>query len=189
MSNILDVITPSKRFNANTVEITKYTGHPYVVRSSTNNGIRGYINEDEKYLNDGNTFSFGQDTATIFWQPKAYFTGDKIKVLKPKFNCNDKIANYVVNRIEAAFRGFSWGSQSFKVSVIENMLIYLPIQTDIDNNHIVDTECKYHPDGYIPDWNFMENYIKVIEKLVIADVVKHNDMQLKCIKECIGDKV
>lgn len=107
ISDILDVITPSKRFNANAVEITEYTGHPYVVRSSVNNGIRGYINEDEQYLNEGNTFSFGQDTATVFWQPNAYFTGDKIKVLKPKFDCNDEIANYITNRIEVAFSNFS----------------------------------------------------------------------------------
>ena len=185
LSNILDVITPTKRFNANAVEITECIGHPYVVRSSTNNGIRGYINEDEKYLNDGNTFSFGQDTATIFWQPEAYFTGDKIKVLKPKFNCNDEIANYVMNRIEIAFSGFSWGSQSFKVSVIENMPISLPIQTDTEGNPIIDTECKYHPDGYIPDWDFMEKYIRAIEKIVIADVVQYKDAMISKTKEVV----
>ena len=186
LSSILDVITPTKRFNANAVEITECIGHPYVVRSSTNNGIRGYINEDEKYLNDGNTFSFGQDTATIFWQPKAYFTGDKIKVLKPKFNCNDEIANYVMNRIEIAFSGFSWGTQSFRVSVIENMLISLPIQTDAEGNPIIDTECKYHPDGYIPDWNFMEKYIRAIEKIVIADVVQYKDAMISKTKEVVA---
>ena len=42
LTNIVDIGTAI--FNANAVEITEYTGHPYVVRSSTNNGIRGYIN-------------------------------------------------------------------------------------------------------------------------------------------------
>ena len=51
------------------------------VRSSLNNGIRGYITQDECYLNPAKTISFGQDTATIFYQEKPYFTGDKIKVM------------------------------------------------------------------------------------------------------------
>lgn len=33
-----------------------------------NNVQRGYIIEDEKYLNEGNTISFGQDTATAYYQ-------------------------------------------------------------------------------------------------------------------------
>lgn len=84
IGDLFEVKTPLKRFNANNVKITDNIGHPYVVRSSNNNGVRGYIDEDEIYLNEGNTLSFGQDTATVFWQEKPYFTGDKIKVLKPK---------------------------------------------------------------------------------------------------------
>ena len=158
IGDLFEIKTPTKRFNANSVEITENIGHPYVVRCSTNNGIRGYINEDEEHLNDGNTFSFGQDTATIFWQEKPYFTGDKIKVLKPKFKCNSKIACFITNGITIAFSNFSWGAQSFKMSVIEDGRILLPVT-----------------DGDKPDWAYMENYIRVIEKLVIKDVVKYKN--------------
>lgn len=171
IGDLFDVVTPTKRFNANSISITDNKGHPYVVRSSLNNGIRGYINEDEQYLNPANTFSFGQDTATVFWQTVPYFTGDKIKVLVPKFKCNDKIAMYQQNGISKAFSHFSWGTQSFKLSVIENSEYFLPIQTDSNNNPIIDNECKYHPKGYIPDWNFMEKYIRAIEKVVVKNVV------------------
>lgn len=54
--------------------------YPYVVRMGSNNGQKGYIDEDEKYLNPGNTISFGQDTATMYYQETPYFTGDKIKM-------------------------------------------------------------------------------------------------------------
>ena len=175
IDSIFYVFPPKKRFNAINVTITEDKGHPYVVRSSTNNGIRGYIEEDEQYLNDANTFSFGQDTATIFWQPKPYFTGDKIKVLKPKFTCNEELAMYMINRVNVTFSTFSWGSQSFKMDVIKSRNLSLPIQTDKNNNPIIDPELKYHKDGYIPDWDFMEQYIKAIEKLVITDVVKYKD--------------
>ena len=179
VGDLFEVKTPVKKFNASSVEITDKIGHPYVVRSSTNNGIRGYINEDEKYLNEGNTFSFGQDTATIFWQEKPFFTGDKIKILKPKFACNSEIANYIMNGIAMAFCYFSWGTQSFKVSVIEDAELLLPIQTDTANNPIINPENTYHPEGYIPDWSFMEKYIRAVEKVVIKDVVDWKDEEIK----------
>lgn len=184
--DLFEVKTPVKKFNASSVEITDKIGHPYVVRSSTNNGIKGYINEDEKYLNEGNTFSFGQDTATIFWQEKPFFTGDKIKILKPKFSCNSEIANYIMNGIAMAFCYFSWGTQSFKVSVIEDAELLLPIQTDIDSDPIIDPENTYHPEGYIPDWSFMENYIRAVEKVVIKDVVDWKDEEIKKTKELVS---
>jgi hypothetical protein len=40
-----------------------------------------------------------------------------------------------------------------------NDYIILPAKKT-DNTIIVDDKCKYSDEGYIPDWNFMENYIK-----------------------------
>ena len=73
-----------KRFDANKVKVIENGGYPYIVRQSTENGKKGNIDEPIEYLNAGNTISFGQDTATMFYQEKPYFTGDKIKILKPK---------------------------------------------------------------------------------------------------------
>lgn len=38
--------------------------------------------------------------------------------------------------------------------------ISLPIQNNVDGVPIIDTTCKYSDEGYIPDWQFMEDYIK-----------------------------
>ena len=54
------------RFDANKVDVLKSGKFPYVVRMGSNNGQKGFIYEDETYLNEGNTISFGQDTATMF---------------------------------------------------------------------------------------------------------------------------
>ncbi|MCB6062516.1 restriction endonuclease subunit S [Flavobacterium psychrophilum] len=151
---MFEVKTYKKRFDANKVNVLNNGKFPYVVRTSFNNGIKGYINEDEEFLNEGNTISFGQDTATMYYQEKPYFTGDKIKILKSKYNqFNKKNAQFFILSMNNAFTSFSWGSSSFSVKIIENQHIQLPMKN-----------------GKI-DFNFMESFILNLEaeKLKILD--------------------
>ena len=107
------------------------TGYPYIVRQSTNNGQKGFLQADKSYLNEGNTISFGQDTATVYYQECPYFTGDKIKILKskdPHFHKGN--APFFLVAIQRAFSGFTWGSQSFSEKVIKKMNIVLPQTAD-----------------------------------------------------------
>lgn len=105
------------------------------------------MKENEEYLNEGNTVSFGQDTATMFYQERPYFTGDKIKVLQCKYTQFSKQnAIFIVLALEKAFSSFSWGASSFNVKIIEETKITLPTK-----------------DGAI-DFAFMEDFISEIEK-------------------------
>lgn len=144
ISDLFNIYSPAKRFNANAV---KFGGKfPYVVRTSKNNGIRDYITEDEKYLSPANTFSFGQDTATVFYQDKPYFTGDKIKVMRLKVGIlNKERACYLLSVIRKAFSNFSWGQNSFDENVLNNVEIVVPTK----NNQI--------------DFYYMEERIHVLE--------------------------
>lgn len=128
ISQVFQITTPKKKINANTV--TAFDGHyPYVVRTEKNNGIRGYIDEDPKFLNPANTISFGQDTATMFYQPNPYFTGDKIKIFSLVSGCLNRFnAAYLIAAMSKAFSLFSWGSSSFDEKVLKNVEINLPIQ-------------------------------------------------------------
>ena len=130
IGDLFEIKTPKKRFDANKVTVLEAGDYPYVVRTALNNGIRGYIEEDIQFLNEGNTISFGQDTATVFYQDKPYFTGDKIKVLKPmgKMILNRRNAQFILPIISRAFSTFAWGSSSFKVSILENVKIRLPVK-------------------------------------------------------------
>lgn len=145
---LFEVNSYKKRFDANKVDILESGKYPYVVRMGTNNGQKGYINENEIYLNDGNTISFGQDTATMFYQEKPYFTGDKIKILKAKdkrFNKNN--AQFFIAVMMKSFSAFSWGSSSFSVEIIENQKLSLPTRNgEIDfkfiNKFIAELEAQ-----------------------------------------------
>ena len=170
ISSLFEVNSYKKRFDANKVIISDI-GKPYVVRTSLNNGVRGYINEDEQYLNDGNTISFGQDTATMFYQEKPYFTGDKIKILKSKENkFNKQNAQFFITSMSKSFSSFTWGSSSFNVNIIENQQIQLPIKEDK------------------PDYKTMETFISAIQKLVIKDVVLYADDKIKTTKKVVSSK-
>lgn len=174
LQKITTVSSPKKRFNANTLTINPHPkdGYPYVVRTALNNGIRGYIKEDEKYLNAGNTYSFGQDTATVFWQPNHYFTGDKIKVLTPTHKLTDEMALFILIAIRKAFALFSWGTASFNEEIIKTMQITLPIKSE-DDVAIIDDTHFYHEKGFIPDFEYMHKCIADIQKKQFLDIEKY----------------
>lgn len=166
MQDIFRITTSAKKFNAKDLSFDGI--YPYVARTEKDNGIRGYITEDKKYLNPENTISFGQDTATIFYQKNAYFTGDKIKILSLKNKIlNRSIALYLITRMKKSFSVFSWGSM-FNEEVLNKTEVYLPI-----NN------------GQI-DYSKMELIISAVQKLVIADVVKYADRELSAYQSVIG---
>lgn len=129
LGDLFEVKSYTKRFDANKVIVSEVGKHPYVVRMSNNNGQKGCIDEDEIYLNEGNTISFGQDTATMFYQERPYFTGDKIKILKAKFKeFNKSNAQFFLTAMAKAFESFSWGSSSFSMDIIKGQIVSLPIK-------------------------------------------------------------
>ena len=168
IGSLFDIESYKKRFDANKVIISE-NGKPYVVRTSLNNGIRGFINEDEQYLNDGNTISFGQDTATMFYQEQPYFTGDKIKIVKSKDKKFNKLnAQFFIATMTKSFSSFSWGSSSYNIKIIGNQQIQLPIH----NNK--------------PNYEIMETFITAIQKLVIKDVVLYADRKIETTKNVVS---
>ncbi len=69
-----------------------------------------------------------------------------------------------------AFSLFSWGQSKFEVSIIGSIEFELPIVTDKNNLPTIDRQHKYHPDGYIPDWNYMQEHISELEQKCIREL-------------------
>lgn len=152
-NGLFSISSSKRKFNANSV---KFDGkYPYVARSSNNNGIRGYINQNEMYLNDACTISFGQDTATIFYQEKPYFTGDKIKIMTYKEKAlTPELACYLLTVMRKAFQNFAWGQTSFNEDILKDVEIQMPI---VKPNEI--------------DYNFIDIFIRAQYKNSIKDIV------------------
>mgnify|MGYP000849377965 FL=1 len=97
----------------------------------------------------------------MYYQPNAYFTGDKIQIFKlnKKYGkLTENIALYLISSMKKAFTNFSWGQSSFALDVISNIDIELPVTKS-------DTI----------DFEYMEKYIQVIKKQLIEDVVEYKD--------------
>lgn len=167
LSDLFYLNSSKRKYNANSIE---FGGEfPYVARGESNNGIRGYITEPEEFLNPAGSISFGQDTATMFYQKEAYFTGDKIKILQAKDIELDRFTGqYIITAMRKSFSTFSWGSSSFNEHVLKSVEVSLPTQ----NNQ--------------PDYTFMSDFIKVIEKLVIKDLVEWTDKKIQATKEVVA---
>lgn len=159
LGSLFEVVSYTKRFDANKVVVKESGKYPYIVRTSINNGQKGYIDEDVRYLNEGNTIAFGQDTATMFYQEKPYFTGDKIKVLRPTLENNGRFnktnAQFFLVAMRKAFESFSWGTSSYNVKIIKSQMIKLPTK-----------------DGKI-DFDFMESLVAELEAQRVAELTAY----------------
>lgn len=167
IGDIFNINTPKKKFDAN--KITFGGDYPYVARGDKNNGIRGYINEDTKYLNNGSTISFGQDTATMFYQENAYFTGDKIKVFSLKNGKLNKLnSQFLISAMKKSFGLFSWGSSSFSEGSLKQSKIQLPI---------INSELAF---------DYMENYMRELQKERLRELQKERLRKLQLYLDITG---
>lgn len=69
--------------------------------------------------------------------------------------------------------GRKWRPKRMKFSEIS-----LPIKTDADGNAIIDEEKKYSEEGYIPDWEYMEEYIKALHHKPISTSINDSSKPL-----------
>lgn len=207
IGELFEIGTPKRKFNANEL---RFNGkYPYVARGDSNNGIRGYIDEDEAFLNEANTISFGQDTATIFYQTSPYFTGDKIKIFTFKKGDLDRYkANFLISVMKKAFANFSWGSSSFNVEILKNVCVLLPVlptachteplgevsqveskrdfslATQTQNDKNVESSATQ---DYQIAFDFIESFIKAIQKECIKSVVLWQKREAEAYRACVKE--
>ncbi len=171
MKEYFDVCSSKKIFHANQVKIYQEQvagSYPYVVRATKNNGVKGYIIADKSYLNDGQTLSFAQDTFTVFYQSQKYFTGNKVKILKPKFDkVSDKILRYFVASFNVALDKLSWGIGS-TVKSINSIKISLPMK----NREI--------------DFDFMEKFISDLEVERLNEIKNQHIDEISAYMSVVG---
>lgn len=157
--------------------------YPAYSSDTRNNGIIGYTDNPEFICDDTTPvyITFGDHTRTFNIARKSFSVLDNVKVLIPCCD-NDEVLLYLMSVWHKQIPNLGY-ARHWKVA--KGGTLSLPIQTDSQNNPIIDSTHIYHPHGYIPDWEYMEKYIKATEKVVIRDVVDWKDEMIKKTKEVV----
>ena len=169
---------------------TKEYNLPLVNAKNGSNGIMYYGRKDDfSYVNGGiDIVNDGAVSAgNVYPQPHeiGVLYNAYIIVLKNK-KSNRLLDEYFACSLEKAIKEkFSYSNKAGWDKVKE-CIFTVPIKTDSQNNPIIDSTHMYHPHGYIPDWEYMEKYIKATEKIIIRDVVDWKDEMIKKTKEVVG---
>ena len=145
-------------------------GVDVVTAGETENGILGKSDIIAKVF-DGNTITidmFGKCT----YRPDCYkmVTHARVFSLKCLFDdFDEKSGLYVTTILQKLVSGFSY-SNMCSWNKIKNLSIKLPVK-----------------ESEIPDWEYMEKYIKATEKVVIRDVVEWKNEMIEKTKEIVAN--
>lgn len=136
----------------------------FVSRTETNNGVSAEIEPvpgikpQEAGLI---TVATGGSVLSTFVQPDPFYSGRDLYVLKPKEDALSVATKlFLVTVLEANKFKFSYGRQANKS--LPFIKLQLPILRGVGGVPIVDPAKQYHEDGYIPDWQFMEDYMRAL---------------------------
>lgn len=132
----------------------------YIGAIDSNNGVANHIGQTPIHKGNTISLSYNGSVGEAFYQPEPYWATDDVNALYSKYKAfNELIGLFIVATIRQEKYRFSYGRKW----TLENMKITeisLPVQHNTDGSLYIDSTCKYSDEGYVPDWKFMEDYIK-----------------------------
>lgn len=158
----------------------------YVVSAGlSNHGIIGKTDREAKVI-DENTITVDM-FGNAFYRDTEYkmVTHARVFALSPKFEMTESSGLYMTSCMSYLTKKFAY-SNMCSWNKIQDLPLCLPIQTDDSGKPVIDAGKTYSPKGYIPDWDYMERYIKSTEKEIIKEVVLYKDNVIEKAKEITG---
>ncbi len=142
---------------------------PVYSSETSNNGINGYTDVIAQFIVDEKTplyLVFGDHTRSMNIADESFCVMDNVKVLKPKYSVSVEALLYISTVWKKAIPDLGYARHW---SVAKDLSIKLPVK---ESERI--------------DWIYMEKYIRVIEKIVIKDVVDYKDSIIIKTKEIVA---
>lgn len=133
----------------------------YITRTAENNGCELIVSLndiDSDTIEEANAITIGDTTATCFYQDEKFIAGDHMVVVRAEW-LNKARALFILSILRKEQYKYSYG-RAFLMDRIKSTTLKLPIVHNDDGTPYVDEAHKFSDDGYVPDWTFMENYIK-----------------------------
>lgn len=142
----------------------------FVGSTASNNGITATIS-NSSHIHDGNTITvtYNGSVGEAFYQSDRYWASDDVNVLNFKQELNEPLALFMCASLRKSGKKYAYGYK-WKKELMEKDKIILPITSS----------------GSI-DYQFMETYIRAIEKLTIQKVKDWRDREIAATKNIVGD--
>lgn len=169
--NVVDIFNVKNTFNILSSDIIPNSGNtPYLCAGADKNSVSSYISYDTNYLDKGNCVFIGGKTFVVSYQENDFYSNDSHNLalyLKNKEKSNKLNQLYLAACINKSLKHkYSWGN-SISNKKIQTDKVTLPVS----NNK--------------PNFEIMETFISVIQKLVIKDVVLYSDKKIEAAKKVI----
>lgn len=169
-------IHPTNAYTMKNSELFTIAGTtPVMSNSSVNNGIGGYCGLEP--IEKGGVITFSDTTTganTMFYQTSPFIGYPHVQGMYPYQDSEwgEKCCLYVISCIrKSSGNGWSYAVK-FNRALVKELSIILPVT----------------PDG-TPDFDYMERYIKAIEKMTIADVVKYKNKVIATTKLLVDNSM
>lgn len=171
LPNIAELYTGNK-FDKNKMKHSSPSVN-FVSRTANNNGVSDFVDVVsgvDPYPAGCITLAFGGSIGSCFLQEQPFYTGQNVGVIKFGDDISNKsklyFATVLRHKCQSSFTAFSDEiNKHFKT----DLSVDLPID-----------------DQGMPDWIFMEKYIKAIEKVSIANVVKYKNKVIAATKQVVN---
>ena len=145
---------------------------PYITRTSKNNGqLDSYSDDSGQFTNKGNCITVGIEGAVAFYQPTDFIAGINVYTLRHECMAQ-RIGLYLcsVLNMQSWKYGFVNGRT---LGRIKAETIQLPVKPGTDDVDYTEADI---------DWVYMDAYVRIMEKQVIADVVDYKNEMIETTK-------
>lgn len=116
---------------------------------------------------------------TYYQDEVGLYTDAYIVRLKQNGIMNREVGLYLTTSINKSIHNlnqkkYSRGNKATWEDKVEKDEISLPVVLDKDGTPLIDPAKEYHPMGYVPDFAYMYNYIRAIEKNLLSNIADYS---------------
>lgn len=162
LKNICDITMGNKMdWSAMTMDNPEVN---FVGRSADDNGVAGkvdIVDDVEPYKAGCITVALGGSLGSSYLQNEAFYTSQNVSVLEFEDEVSDAAKIFISCLImnESKYKYFPFGRE-LNTHIRTDFGFTLPVKHNADGTIFIDDEHTYSEEGYVPDWQFMEDYIK-----------------------------
>lgn len=166
----LFIIKKGKRLTSEDQEDGVYN---YIGAIDSNNGIANHIAQQPIHKGNTISLSYNGSVGEAFYQKDPYWATDDVNALYSRYDgFNEPIGLFIATVIRAEKYKFSYG-RKWTLENMQKSRIKLPVRRSSDGKPFIDNIHTYSDEGNVPDWKFMEQYVRRLHHKPLTTKNRH----------------